>query len=130
MNENLNFPNKKESSKTTFTFRISPENKLQIAATAKGLGMSPSQYMEALALKRHTETINSLVDLKAGNRFNFNKLQLEKVNSLLTKLKEMHPTCSDEELMTACLDHVLSNKFAWWERSLNKYLSDNKDLNF
>ena len=125
--EQSNSQNQKDSGKTTFTFRISPENKLHIAATAKGLGMSASQYMEALALKRQTETINSLIDLKAANRFKFSKPLLLRVNSSLEKLKELHPGFSDEELMTACLDHAFSNEGAYWQRSLKTYLSKNRN---
>lgn len=123
MNDDLNFSKREEKGKTTFTFRISPENKLHIAATAKGLGMSTSQYMEALALKRHTETINTLVDLKAANRFKFSKPLLLRVNNSLGKLKEAHPKYSDEELMAAALDHAYSNKGAFIQRSLGTYLS-------
>ena len=113
---------KNQEGKTTFTFRISPENKLQIAATAKGLGMSPSQYMEALALKRQGETINQLVEEKAANQFRFSKPLQKKVNRVLANLKERYPEYSNEELMAACLDHAYENIGAVWKRSLRTFL--------
>lgn len=121
--EQSNSQHQKDSGKTTCTFRISPENKLHMAATAKGLGMSTSQYIEALVLKRHGETINTLVEQKAANCFKFSKPLLLRVKDSLSKLKELHPDFSDEELMTACLDHAYSNHESNWQRTLSTYLN-------
>jgi len=121
--ENSNQIESKPEGKTTVTFRILPNVKLHIAATAKGLGMSPSAYVEALIMKRHTQMVESISESKKEKPVELPTAMQQIINHFSELLKKQHPGTSEEELIAAALFHAHSNKGALWQRSLNTYLS-------
>lgn len=127
--ENIhNTPPPKPAGKTTLTFRLDPNIKLHIAATAKGLGMSPSQYVEALIMKRHSELVATLKEPEKPKLPAKQTPVQNLIEQFVEKLSASHPSATKEELIAAALHHAYSNKGALWQRSLKTYLTRNNNL--
>lgn len=113
------------NSKVTLSCRILPEQKLELAETAKSLGLSLSQYVEALVLKNH-KTIEEVPKME---------FTWEEVDSLLPdnlrevyrdfmdKLKIRFPDASEQQIVTATLAHGFENHGAWVQHKLKRFLN-------
>ena len=98
--------NNSKTGKTTMSFRIMPDTKLRIAGVATKLNMSPSQYIEALVMKRHNEIVDAI---NKTNRptppktsfLNLSNEQEIELREAIEDLLELFPNRDKEELLIA-----------------------------
>jgi|GEM_PF-4628993 len=108
--------------KTTFTFRVQPDIKLELAERARSLGLSPSQYVEAIVVKCHYEHVRNDNSDTVEQKLTLSADQADVYQSLLTKLSQQFPDHTTAEIITACLAHALENAGALWQRSMKTFL--------
>ncbi|MEO1263332.1 MAG: hypothetical protein AAFZ15_31270 [Bacteroidota bacterium] len=113
------------SGKTTCTFRIMPQEKLKLALKAKELGLSPSQYIEALVLSQHQLLLKQKEEKEVNRGINLPFQEERKVKTFyafLNKLKKRFPKNTIDEIVLASMIHAYENQGALWQRSLKTFL--------
>lgn len=109
--------------KTTCTFRIMPHEKLKLASKARELGMSPSQYIEALVLNQHNILLKKEEKTNQAVSLTFKEeTKIGLFNSFLKKLTKRFPKYTAEEIVLASMVHAYENQGALWQRSMNTFL--------
>lgn len=123
--------NTKTGPKVMASYRISPDLKLELAATAKELGMTMSQYQEALIVGRHKKFNEALKALHNPpppappvnpNNFKIDNSLLEHFESILEKLQRQYPKYSKSRLLIAALKYVLYNEREFITKSFHYFL--------
>jgi CRP-like cAMP-binding protein len=111
-----------DTGKTTCTFRIMPHEKLLLAAKAQALGMSPSQYIEALVLGQHNEIQQRMEATQKQRNAQFTEDEEKLFYAFLAKLRQRYPNNSSGEIILASLAHAFENFDALWQRSMKTFL--------
>lgn len=123
MESNILFEDKAMSGgKTTITFRILPDIKLELAKKARSLGMSPAQYVEALVVKGHFEANQETKSSQEQKPFQLSETSMPLFQHFIQKLKARFPEQSNSDLVISCLAHGVENSGALWQRSLSTFL--------
>ncbi len=110
-----------DTGKTTCTFRIMPHEKLLLATKAQTLGMSPSQYIEALVLGQHNEILKRMEGAQKRS-FQFTENEEKLFYAFLAKLCKRYPNSTTGEIILASLAHAFENFDAVWQRSMKTFL--------
>lgn len=112
-----------DTGKTTCTFRIMPHEKLLLATKAQMLGMSPSQYIEALVLGQHNEILNRMESVQKQRNTHFTVDEEKLFHAFLAKLCKRYPNSTTGEIILASLAHAFENFDAVWQRSMKTFLN-------
>lgn len=114
--------------KTTMTFRLLPEEKLEIVRAAREMDLSSSQYAEILILGHHNQLLEKKVELeKESSKPELGLLlddyQTQFVNAALKALKRKFPDEPLELLLLASVFQVFNNEQSFVKDSLKDSLS-------
>ena len=93
-----------------------------MAERARELGLSPSQYVEALVVKGHFEQQQQTRRSPATDTLQLPKDTAAHYHYFLGELKNKFPSHRDTDIVIACLAHAVENAGALWQRSLNTFL--------
>ncbi len=114
--------------KTTMTFRLLPEEKLEIVRAAREMDLSSSQYAEILILGHHNQLLEKIKDVekeppKLGLDLSLDNYQVQFVNAALKALRRKFPNEPLELLLLASVFQVFNNEQSFVKDSLKDSLS-------
>lgn len=114
--------------KTTMTFRLLPEEKLELIKSAREMDLSSSQYAEILILGQHNQLLEKRIELeKESSKPELDLLlddyQIQFVNAALKALKRKFPKESLETLLLASVFQVFNNERSFVKDKLEDSLS-------
>lgn len=120
--------------KTTFSFRIMPDEKLKIVAVAQQLGMTASQYLESLILDKNNKIVKAIKKSRKPKKVietiveieksYFSKKDVQEILIYLEPLKELYPNRSDIELITVCLHAAKVNHKSFYIKKINELFDE------
>ena len=114
--------------KTTMTFRLLPEEKLEIAMSAREMDLSPSQYAEILILGHHNQLLEKKMEVEEESSkpeldLLLDSYQIQFVNAALKALKRKFPDEPLELLLLASVFQVFNNENSFMKDTLENSLS-------